>query len=58
MTKSYFTSGKSFLKNEGGCRDDVNYEEGYQKEDASADVNLKVYKTSTFLLHTSHSPNY
>ena len=28
---------KSFLQNEGGCRDGVNYEKGCQQEDASAD---------------------
>ena len=28
---------KSFLQNEGGCRDGVNYEKGCQQEDALAD---------------------
>ena len=28
---------KSFLQNEGRCRDGVNYEKGCQQEDASAD---------------------
>ena len=28
---------KSFLQNEGGCRDGVNYEKGCQQEDASTD---------------------
>ena len=28
---------KSFLQNEGGCRDGANYEKEYQQEDASAE---------------------
>ena len=45
------TSGKSFLQNEGGCRDGINYEKGYQQEDASADnKNHTSIPTSFFLL--------
>ena len=42
---------KSFLQNEGGCRDGVNYEKGCQQEDASADnKNHTSIPTSFFLL--------
>ena len=42
---------KSFLQNEGGCRDGVNYEKGCQQEDASANnKNRTSIPTSFFLL--------
>ena len=42
---------KSFLQNEGGCRDGVKYEKGCQQEDASADnKNHTSIPTSFFII--------
>ena len=50
------TSGKSFLQNEGRCRDGVNYEKGCQQEDASADnKNHTSIPTSFFTSSSTHT---
>ena len=47
---------KSFLQNEGGCRDGVNYEKGCQQEDASADnKNHTSIPTSFFTSSSTHT---
>ena len=42
---------KSFLRNEGGCRDGVNYEKGCQQEDASADNKKHISIPTSFFIY-------